>query len=302
MVVGNMQTVKVCGICSVVGHPTNISPTFQEEPIEQVNAAGGFPGQPQRKYDPYSNTYNMGWRYHPNLSYGNPQETRASIQSLDNQMATAIKRLEAQSSGKLPSQTVVNPRENASAIILRTGKEVEIRTLADSRKYEQNKDLYETFCRCQINISLLDAIKQVPHYLKFLKELCTIKRKQKLKGYEKVRVGENVPAVIQRKLPTKYKYPGMFTFPCPLGNIRFEKAMIDLGASINVMPYSLYASLKLGPLNKTGVVIQLSDRSNAYPKVVLEDVLVQVNDFIFPADFDVLDMENGDQTTPILLG
>ena len=68
-----MQTVKACGICSVVGHSTDMCPTLQEEPIEQVNAAGGFPRQPQRKYDPYSSTYNSGWRDHPNLSYGNPQ-------------------------------------------------------------------------------------------------------------------------------------------------------------------------------------------------------------------------------------
>nr|XP_023895404.1 uncharacterized protein LOC112007302 [Quercus suber] len=73
MAVGNMQTVMACGICLVVGHPTNMCLTLQEDPIEQVNTAGGFPGQPQRKYDPYSSTYNSGWRDHPNLSYGNPQ-------------------------------------------------------------------------------------------------------------------------------------------------------------------------------------------------------------------------------------
>jgi len=242
------------------------------------------------------------------------QETRASIQILDNQMgqmATAISQLEAQSSGKLPSQTKVNPRENASAIVLRSGKEVEIpvkvapaslkqekeknvvvdrnvpndddvpkrkfsplsdykpvppfpQALVESNKDEQNKDLYETFRRCEVNIPLLDAIKQVPRYAKFLKELCTIKRKQKLKGCEKVRVGENVSVVIQRKLPAKCKDPGMFTIPCTIGNTRFEKAMTDLGASINVMPYSIYASLKLGPLNKTSAVIQLADRSDKH--------------------------------------
>ncbi|XP_068657999.1 uncharacterized protein [Aristolochia californica] len=360
-------------------------PTLQEEPTKQVNVASGFPRQLQRKYDPYSNMSDMGWRDHPNLSYGNPQvnqpatqnhpsyqqyrqpypirqqlsqtsnsgmsledivkslttnslqfqqETRDNIQSLDNQMgqmATAISRLEEQHSEKLPSQMVVNPRENASAIILRSGKEekniVADRNVpndddvckrkfpplsdykpvppfpqAESRKDEQNKDLYETFRRCEVNIPLLDAIKQVSRYAKFLKELCTIKRKQKLNGCEKVRVGENVSAIIQRKLPTKCKDPGMFTIPCTLGNIKFEKAMIDLGASINVMPYSIYASLKLGPLNKTGVVIQLADGSNAYPKGVVEDVPVQVNNLIFPTDFYVFDMESGGQTAPILLG
>ena len=78
--------------------------------------------------------------------------------------------------------------------------------------------------------------------------------------------------------------------------------MLDLGASSNVMPYSIYVSLKLRLLNKTGVVIQLADRFIAYPKGVVEDVLEQVNDLVFLADFYVLNMENGDQTTLILLG
>ena len=73
MALGNMQTEKARGICSVVWHPTDMCPTLQEEPFKQVNAAGGFLGQLQRKYDSYSSTYNMGWTDHPNLSYGNPQ-------------------------------------------------------------------------------------------------------------------------------------------------------------------------------------------------------------------------------------
>ncbi|XVF84938.1 hypothetical protein PTKIN_Ptkin17bG0079300 [Pterospermum kingtungense] len=78
--------------------------------------------------------------------------------------------------------------------------------------------------------------------------------------------------------------------------------MLDLGASINVMTYFIYDFLKLGPLNKIGVVIQLVDRSNTYPKGLVEDVLVQVNDLVFPADFYVLDMGNNDENAPIVLG
>ena len=88
--------------------------------------------------------------------------------------------------------------------------------------------------------------KQVLRYAKFLKELCTSKRK--LKGNEIFSVGENASAIIQRKLPPKCKDPGMFTIPCIIGDQRIERAMLDLGASINVMPYSIYASLNLGPL------------------------------------------------------
>ncbi|XP_052177517.1 uncharacterized protein LOC127791575 [Diospyros lotus] len=254
-----------------------------------------------------------------------------------------MSRLEAQGSGKLPSQTIINPRENVSAITLRSGKEIDILVqnptdlakktqkeeaeneatissklisqtivhnsdkpnpfpfpsrLSKCKKEDQEKDILEIFRKVEVNIPLLDAIKQVPRYAKFLKELCTNKRK--LKGNEKVSMGENVLAVLQKKLPPKCKDPGMFTIPCKVGNVRIEKAMLDLGASINVMPLSIYSSLNIGPLKETSVIIQLANRSNVYP----EDVLVQVNEFVFPVDFYVLNMEEDDSSNlaPILLG
>ncbi|CAN6583778.1 unnamed protein product [Malus baccata var. baccata] len=171
-----------------------------------------------------------------------------------------------------------------------------------TKKEEAEKDILETFRKVQVNIPLLDAIKQVPRYAKFLKELCTTRKRMSTK--EVVKVGENVSAILQRKLPPKCKDPGSFTIPCVIGNTRFESAMLDLGASINVMPYSIYASMNLGALKNDGVIIQLADRSNAYPKGVLEDVLVQVNHLVFPADFYVLKMDESDHapSLPILLG
>ncbi|KAM2151443.1 hypothetical protein ACFX1R_045886 [Malus domestica] len=128
--------------------------------------------------------------------------------------------------------------------------------------------------------------------------------RKRISNKEVVQVSENVSAVLQRKLPPKCKDPGSFTIPCVIGNTKFEHAMLDLGASINVMPYSIYASMNLGELKNDGVIIQLADRSNAYPKGVLEDVLVQVDNLIFPADFYVLEMEDSPNVTPlpILLG
>ncbi|CAN6566330.1 unnamed protein product [Malus baccata var. baccata] len=171
-----------------------------------------------------------------------------------------------------------------------------------TKKEEAEKDILETFRKVQVNIPLLDAIKQVPRYAKFLKELCTTRKRMSTK--EVVKVGENVSAILQRKLPPKCKDPGSFTIPCVIGNTRFESAMLDLGASINVMPYSIYASMNLGALKNDGVIIQLADRSNAYPKGVLEDVLVQVDHLVFPADFYVLEMDESDHapSLPILLG
>jgi len=72
---GNVQQVKVCSICSLQEHTSDMCPTMQEDYIEQANAVDGvFNGQPQRKYDPFSHTYNPGWRDHPNLCYGNPPQ------------------------------------------------------------------------------------------------------------------------------------------------------------------------------------------------------------------------------------
>ncbi|CAN6570929.1 unnamed protein product [Malus baccata var. baccata] len=171
-----------------------------------------------------------------------------------------------------------------------------------SKKEENKKDILETFRKVQVNIPLLDAIKQVPRYAKFLKELCTTRRR--ISNKEVAQVSENVSAVFQRKLPPKCKDPGSCTIPCVIGNTKFEHAMLDLGALINVMPYSIYASMNLGELKNDGVIIQLADRSNAYPKGVLEDVLMQADNLIFPTDFYVLEIEDTPNVTPlpILLG
>ncbi|KAL0396212.1 UNVERIFIED_CONTAM: hypothetical protein Scaly_0069600 [Sesamum calycinum] len=117
-------------------------------------------------------------------------------------------------------------------------------------------------------------------------------------------MGENISAILQRKLLPTCKDLGTFPVPCKIGNIGIGKAMCDLGASINVMPIAIYESLDVGPLKEMGVVLQLADRSIVYPEGVLEDVLMQVNELVFSADFYVLDMmgDNSPNYTSILLG
>ena len=160
----------------------------------------------------------------------------------------------------------------------------------------------DTFRKVEINIPLLEAIRQLPKYARFLKGLCT--NRNKLNLQDKVRVGENVSAVLQTKLLQKCKDPGMFTIQCIIGQKRIENGMLDLGASINVMPLSIFKTFNLGPLKDTRVVIQLADRSNVYPEGVVEDVLVKVNEFIFPADFYIVDMndDNSVNSAVLLLG
>ncbi|XP_037495738.1 uncharacterized protein LOC119370859 [Jatropha curcas] len=99
-------------------------------------------------------------------------------------------------------------------------------------------------------------------------------------------MGEVCSAMIQRKrLPPKCKDRGMFAIPYKIGNVGIKRSMCDLGASINVIPLSVYSSFKGCPLKETRIIIQLADRSIVYPVGLLEDVLVQVGDLIFPANF-----------------
>lgn len=104
----------------------------------------------------------------------------------------------------------------------------------------------ETFDKVQVNISLLDVIKQVSRYVKFLKELSTTKCK--LKGNDVVILGENFSTILQRKLPPKCKNPGSFTIPYTIGTTMFKRAILDLDASINVMSYYIYVSPNIGSL------------------------------------------------------
>ncbi|XP_075475715.1 uncharacterized protein LOC142510155 [Primulina tabacum] len=278
------------------------------------------------------------------------QETRASIQNLSTQvgqLATSIYKLEAQNLGNIPSQTVVNPRENVSAITLRNCNELDVQEigvqasvkqkeeneikvedkkinqddapkgkfsllfeykpippfpLALNRKCESIKELNDLIRRGEVNIPSLDVIKPVPRCAKLLKEFCTTKKRHKLKGCKSLKVGKHVSAVIQKTIPIKCNDPGMFSIPCIICDTRLEKAMLDLGASINVMPDSVYNYLELGPLTETNIVIQLADRSTVYPRGVIEDVLVKVENLVFPTDFYVLGMENDDLNSQILLG
>ena len=169
---------------------------------------------------------------------------------------------------------------------------------------EAEKEILETFRKVEVNIPLLDAIKQIPRYAKFLKELCTHKRK--LKGNERISMGRNVSTLIGKfvpHIPEKCKDPGTFCIPCIIGNSKFENAMLDLGASVSVMPLSIFNSLSLEPLQSTDVVIHLANRSVAYPAGFIEDVLFQVGELIFPVDFYVFNMEEGFShgSVPIIL-
>ena len=139
----------------------------------------------------------------------------------------------------------------------------------------------------------------MPRYVKFMKDV--LSKKRKLGDYETVAMLEECSAILQKKLPPKLKDLGSFTIPFAIRNAAFERALCDLGASINLMLWSIFKKLKLGEARPTTVTLQLADRSLTHPRGIIEDVLVKVDKFIFPADFIILDMQE-DKEVPIILG
>ena len=163
-------------------------------------------------------------------------------------------------------------------------------------------EMLEVLQQVKVNIPLLDIIKQVPTYAKFLKDLCTVKRG--LNVNKKAFLTEQVSAIIECKTPVKYKDSGCPTISVNIGGISVEKALLDLGASVNLLPYSMYKQLGLGELKPTSITLSLADRSIKIPKGTIEDVLIQVDRFYYPVDFVVLDTEPvavGPNHVPIIL-
>ena len=155
----------------------------------------------------------------------------------------------------------------------------------------------------KVNIPILDMIKQVLTYDKFLKDLCIVKRGLNID--KKAFLTEQVNAIIQCKTPVKYKDSGYPTISVNPGGTYVEKASLDLGVSVNLLPYLVYKQLGLGELKPTTTTLSLADRSIKIPKGTAEDVLVEVDRFYYPVDFVVLDTEpvaKGVNYIPIILG
>ncbi|XP_050211621.1 uncharacterized protein LOC126661797 [Mercurialis annua] len=198
----------------------------------------------------------------------------ATIHNLEVQNQQMVKALESRNQGGLPSTTEENPRDHLKAIELRIDKpppplpfvpkvpfQHRVKKPQDTCKFHK---LLETFKKLQINISLAYALREMPHYAKFLKEIITNKRSWDAEG--PVPMTEKCSSIILSNLPTKLKDLGSFTIPCTIGNMQ-----------------------------------SLADHSLKKPHGIVEDVLVKVNKFIFPVEFVVLD-NAADKEFPMILG
>ncbi|XP_070030005.1 uncharacterized protein [Nicotiana sylvestris] len=148
-----------------------------------------------------------------------------------------------------------------------------------------------------INVPLEEALEQMSGYAKFMKDLVTKNRSMDCKT---IKMAHQVSAIVHSMAP-KLEDPGAFTIPSTMGVRIFAKALCDLGASINLMPYSVFKTLGIGQPRPTSIRLQMADRSMKRPLGIIDDVLVRVDKFILPVDFMILDCEV-DYEVPIILG
>ncbi|KAL6343210.1 hypothetical protein AAG906_021008 [Vitis piasezkii] len=263
---------------------------------EQANALGTY--NQYSSNSPYSNTYNPSWRNHPNLSWrgGN----NGQFQQQGNRFLG------------MPSQNFQQQHQTSSSnsstedmmreFILKQDKCNEDQNRINAQTSQELVDIRTTLSQLVLNCNVVITLEMgkntkspsyFPAYAKFLKDLCTMKRRIKLS--KKAFLTEQVSAIIENKAMVKYKDPDSFV----------ERVLLDLGASVNLLPYSIYKQLGLGELKAITITLSLADCSIKVPRGVVEDVLVQVEKFYYPVEFVVLDTEplkKGMNYVPIILG
>ncbi|GJR96214.1 reverse transcriptase domain-containing protein [Tanacetum coccineum] len=159
--------------------------------------------------------------------------------------------------------------------------------------------IFQIFQDLRFDISFADALLLMPRFAPTIKSL--LMNKEKLLELAKIPLNENCSAMLLKKLPEKLGDPGKFLIPCNFPGMDVCHALADLGASINLMPLSIWKKLSLPELTPTRMTLELADRSITRPKGVAEDVFVKVGSFHFPTDFVVVDFE-ADPRVPLILG
>nr|GEY99322.1 reverse transcriptase domain-containing protein [Tanacetum cinerariifolium] len=228
-------------------------------------------------------------------------------------------------SSSLPSNTIPNPKGEAKAITTRSVQaEVQVDKPAEEpavmipkakpnlpypsrlqkEKLREKDDILATkfmeiFRDLHFKLSFADALIHMPKFALMFKKL--LNNKDKLIELTKTPLNENCSAVVLKKLPEKLDDPGRFLILCDFTRLDNCLALADLGASINLMPLSIWKKLRLPTLNDTKMVVELADRTISKPTGVAENVFVKVGKFYFPADFVILDFV-ADPRVPLILG
>ncbi|GKD08253.1 hypothetical protein Tco_1187938, partial [Tanacetum coccineum] len=153
--------------------------------------------------------------------------------------------------------------------------------------------------KIMLNRPFLKEFRQSNEYTKFIKDL--VANKPLTMEDEDVRINHRCSTLLLNQLPPKEKDPGSFILPCSIGRLDFNNALADLGASISIMPFSMYKHLGIGKLETIKMKIELADNSKCIPKGIVRNLLIKIDKFILPIDFIILDVLE-DFRMPVILG
>ncbi|XP_070025947.1 uncharacterized protein [Nicotiana sylvestris] len=231
------------------------------------------------------------------------KELGTVFQNLERQLGQIVIILSERVPGTLPVDTERNPKETVNVVTLRSGQVLKDPTSRqkEARKAGQQFEIFLDMLK-QVNVNLPDR-SALPNA-----SLCQILERDSDKEEEDgrdlmVKLTERCSAILQNKLPQKRAYPVSFTIPYSLGTINFDKSLCDYGASINLIPLSIYRKLEneIGDIRSVQLSLQLADQTTLIPDGIVEDVLVWVDKFVFPIDSIAVKMEEN-KKVPLILG
>ncbi|XP_057251669.1 uncharacterized protein LOC130591774 [Beta vulgaris subsp. vulgaris] len=300
----------------------SISPDMSIVEQEQVNVVyGDF----RPRNDPYSNTFNPGWRNHENFSWSNnqPQAPRNSnppgfqqrqqgppsqqppqksyTDSLLERLLVIFEEMNKKfdkvyAHNKIVDTQTTQLAQQMSHVTQQTLEEP-MKPIVTSSKVDKDGISKEVEKSPSNPARVYVEPAPFPHRLakarienKYGKFLELLKDKKKIYEATIVELFEECSAILLNTLPPKLNDLGTFTIPCSIGDVTIQRTLYDLGASISLMPNAIFKKLNFGDLRLTHVSLQLADRSVQYPLGILEDVPLQVGKLTIPCDFFVMEM------------
>ncbi|XP_058775386.1 uncharacterized protein LOC131649651 [Vicia villosa] len=261
----------------------------------------------------------------------NHKNTNASIRNLEVQVGQIAQHLSLHAQSTLPSSTVINPKnqENVNAVTTRSKKipesekhdetddnmvvevDLEVRETEKTTKevvtpVEPNEEKNKKEAKPMIKLPFPTRGEKKDSKENEFEKFTTLFKKKFMKDViaKKKPTGDEQKGVIEkcgrispeRRIPIKKKDPGAVAIPCTINNINFPKVLIDSGASVSLMPLSIFKKLGIGIVREKGKKLKFADHTIKQAYVVAEDVLVEIDRFIFLVDFEIMDIPEDEET------
>ncbi|GJY39273.1 reverse transcriptase domain-containing protein [Tanacetum coccineum] len=254
--------------------------------------------------DTFYNALNSNDQDSLNSAAGVPPPTSSLPKEVENETEVTKDTVLPSTKDIQPSGVQTNDQSDEPVVAQKTKPTLSYPSRANKEKLREKDDLLalkfiEIFRNLHFELSFADALLHLPKFSPMFRKL--LNNKDKIIELTKTSVNENYSAFILKKVLEKLRDPGRFLIPCDFSEMDECLALADLGASINLMPLSIWKVLNLGELTETKMILELADRTISTPTDIAKDVFVKVGTFFFPADFVVVECV-ADPRVPLILG